>query len=41
MFSDSYQLQYPRGLSPVGIDDVGLDVTGGDGATTTIEQGPF
>ena len=29
----AYQLQYPGELFPVGIDDVGLDVTGGDGAT--------
>jgi hypothetical protein len=32
-FLISYQLQYPGELFPVGIDDVGLDVTGGDGAT--------
>ena len=32
-FLISYQLQYPGELFPVGIDNVGLDVTGGDGAT--------
>lgn len=26
---------------PVGIDDVGFDVTGGDGATSALKQGPF
>jgi hypothetical protein len=29
MFSNIYQLQHP--LFPVGINDVGFDVTGGDG----------